>query len=107
MLLILYNKNIWIAANDTKPDNPKKPDTITVNKLMGICRPIDPPKTLKKNKNRTPIPNFTVLCAIKRVGLTGAPINNSKTINETIIVITSVELNFSTPFSSFLFSTYD
>lgn len=66
-----------------------------------MCNPIAPPKTLKKNKNRIPIPNFTVLWAINRVGLTGAPINKSKTIKETIIVMTIVELNFSSPFLLF------
>lgn len=91
-----------MAVKETKPDNPKNPDTRTVNKLIGICNPIDPPKTLKKNKNKTPIPNFTILCPIIRVDLTGAPINNSKVINEIIIIITSEELNFSTPFLIFL-----
>lgn len=64
-----------------------------------MCNPIAPPNTLKKNKNKIPIPNLTALCAKKRVGFIGAPINSSKTINATIIEITIVELKVFNSFS--------
>lgn len=99
----LYNKNIWIATNEDIPNTPRNPDTIIVNKLIGICNPIAPPKTFKKNNRRNPIPNFTVLCAIKRVGFTGAPMNNSRTINAIIIKITIVGLICFTPFTYMFF----
>jgi hypothetical protein len=79
-----------MAAKEETPRTPKNPDTIIVNILIGICNPIAPPKTLKKNKSNSPIPNFTVLCARKRVGLIGAPINKSKIIHTIIIEITTV-----------------
>lgn len=92
-----------MAANEEIPNIPKKPDTIIVKKLMGICSPIAPPKILKKNKINSPIPNLTVLCAIKRVGLIGAPINKSKIIHATIIEITTVALKLFNPFLSSLY----
>ena len=98
-VISFYITKICIAASEASPNKPKNPDTITVNRLIGICNPIDPPNTLKKNRNKIPIPNFTVLCAKNRVGLTGAPINNSKTIIATMIEIMIIELNpHSTPF---------
>lgn len=59
---------------------------------------MDPPNTLKKNKNKIPIPIFTVLCAINRVGLIGAPTNNNKTINAIITEITTTEVNLVSSF---------
>src|SRR5690606_8593959 len=56
------------------------------------------PNTLKKNNNNTPIPNFTTLCAINRVGLAGAPITNNRIINATMMEMTTVELISFTPF---------
>lgn len=65
---------------------------ITVNIFIGICSPIAPPNTLKKNKKSMPIPSLTVVWAINRVGLTGAPIHNNKIIQATMIEITTVAL---------------
>ena len=85
------------------PNTPRNPDTIIVNKLIGTCNPIAPPKTLRKNNSKNPIPNLTVLCAIKRVGLTGAPMTNNRIINATIIKITIVGLICFTPFTTMFF----
>lgn len=85
--------NIWITANDVIPNKPRKPEMKTVNKLIGICNPIDPPNTFRKNKSKIPIPNLTVLCAKNLVIVAGAPINNNKTINRIIIEITITECN--------------
>ncbi len=70
---------------------------MVVNRLIGMCNPIAPPKTLAKNRNSTPIPNLTVLWAMKRIGFAGAPTISSKTINATMMVITTVELKSFTP----------
>lgn len=102
-----YNKNIWMAASEEIPNTPRNPDTIIVNKLMGMCNPIAPPKTLKKNKSNMPMPNFTVLCAINRVGLIGAPIIKSKIINTTMIEITIVGLISFPPLLCPLYITYE
>lgn len=82
-----------MAAKDTIPIIPKKPEIKTVNILIGICNPIIPPNTLKKNNNNTPIPSFTILCAKNRVGLVGAPMTNNKIIRPIIIDMTNVEFN--------------
>ncbi len=81
-----------MAAKDAIPNNPKNPDTITVNALIGMCSPIAPPNTLKKNKNKIPIPNLIVPCAKNRIGLMGAPTNNKTMISATIMDMTIVEL---------------
>lgn len=86
-----------MAASEATPNNPKNPEIITVKRLIGTCSPIAPPNTFKKNKNNTPIPNFTVLFAIKRIGLAGAPTNKSNIIKPIIIDITSVEFKFTQP----------
>lgn len=70
---------------------------MTVNRLIGICSPIAPPKTLKKNKNKMPIPNLTVACPIKRIGLAGAPTIKRITIKAIMIEITSAELKSHQP----------
>src|SRR5690625_3722656 len=79
---------------------------MTVNKFIGICKPIAPPNTFTKNKNNMPIPSFIVVWPIKRIGLTGAPTINNKIINATMIVITTVELTIHQPFPCPLYSTY-
>ena len=81
-----------MAASEATPNKPKNPEIITVNRFIGICRPIAPPKTFTKNKNNMPIPSLIVVCPIKRIGLTGAPTINNKIINAIMIVITTVEL---------------
>src|SRR5699024_3824128 len=96
---IYTNKKYCIADKEATPDKPKKPDMTTVKTLMGTCNPIAPPNTLTKNKNNMPIPNFTVVCAINRIGFIGAPTNSNTTIRATIMAMTSVEFNASTPFS--------
>jgi len=64
-----------------------------------MCNPIAPPNTLKKNKNSTPIANLTVVCPIKRIGFTGAPMSNNITIKVIKMMMTIVELvNFFNPF---------
>lgn len=85
-----------------RPDKPKNPETVTVNKLIGICKPMDPAKTLKKNKNKTPIPILTMLWARKRAGLIGAPNNNNRTIDKIIMRIIIDDCNDFSPFSPFL-----
>lgn len=80
-----------MAANETTPKIPRKPEMKTVNKLIGICNPNSPPNTLKKNKKSTPIPNFIKLWPTNFVGFGGAPIKNNTIINTTITVITMVE----------------
>lgn len=104
---IYTNKKNCMADREATPNNPKKPDITTVKTLMGTCNPIAPPNTLTKNKNNMPIPNFTVVCAINRIGFIGAPTNRNTTISSTIIAITSVEFNASTPFSSPITIIYD
>lgn len=84
--------NIWIAARDATPNIPKNPEMNTVNRLIGTCSPIAPPNTLRKNKNKTPIPSLTMPCPIKRIGFTGAPTNNKMMISATTIEMTTVEL---------------
>lgn len=81
-----------MAAREATPNNPRNPEIMTVNRLIGMCKPIAPPKTFTKNKNNMPIPSLIVVCPIKRIGFTGAPTINNKIINATMIVITTVEL---------------
>ena len=95
-----------MAASEPTPNKPRKPETTTVNKLIGMCKPIAPPNTLTKNKNKMPIPSLIVVFPIKRIGLTGAPTINNKIINATMIVITTVELTLHQSFPCPLYSTY-
>ncbi len=89
-----------MAASEATPNKPKNPEIMTVNRFIGMCKPMAPPKTFTKNKNNMPIPILIVVCPIKRNGLTGAPTINNKTINATMIVITTVELTIHHPFLS-------
>jgi len=82
-----------MAVSDAIPNTPRNPETITVNALIGMCNPRDPPNTLKKNKNKIPIPIFTTPCPRKRVDFSGAPTSNSKIIQATIAPITNSEFN--------------
>ncbi len=84
---------IWIAAREATPNNPKKPEITAVNKLMGICNPNEPPITLKKNKNKIPIPSLTTPLTRKRIGLNDDPTKSNNTITATMIEITIVEFN--------------
>ncbi len=80
----------WIAARLATPNKPKKPETTAVNTLIGICRPNVPPITLKKNKNKIPIPNLTVPFTRNRIGLKDDPTKSNKTITATIMEIMTV-----------------
>ena len=95
-----------MAVRDATPNNPKKAETNNVNTLMGMCRPIEPANTLKKNKNKTPIPILTIACPMKCIGFTGAPIQSKITIKATIIPITIPELMRNPPLS-FISSLYN
>lgn len=90
-----------IAANETMPNNPKKLDTITVNILIGICKPIKPPKTLKKNKNKTPITILTVPLPSIRIDTNGVIINDITNKINKIVIICELNIFFSVP-STFL-----
>lgn len=99
MYTSIYRTNTCIAANENIPNIPKKLVTDTVNKLIGMCNPIKPPNTLKKNRNKTPIAIFTVVCPIKRNGFVGTPINSTRNIKLNKMIITTL-------FQSFLHSYY-
>lgn len=79
------------AANEMIPNNPKKLETKTVKIFIGMCKPTYPPKTLKKNRNKTPIASFTAVCPINLIGFTGVPIN-IKIIKMSKIIMIALEL---------------
>ena len=80
------------------PNTPKNPEIITVNKFIGICRPNVPPNTLKKKRNKIPIPNLTEVWAKNLVGLIGAPTTSRKIIN--IIITEIMMIDFMKPILS-------
>lgn len=80
------NKSMITSA--AKPGRPSRPDTAEVTRLMGTCRSNDCPNAFKKNKNNAPIKILTNTCPTSRIGLRGAPIKRTSTINPPSIAIT-------------------
>lgn len=85
------NKSIITSA--AKPGRPSRPDTADVTKLIGTCKSNEAPKAFKKNKNKAPIRILTNTCPTKRMGLRGAPIRSTSTINPPSIAIISFGSN--------------
>ncbi len=85
------NKSITISA--AKPGRPSRPDTVDVTKLMGTCKSNEAPNAFKKNKNKAPMRILTNTCPTKRIGLRGAPIRSTSTINPPNIAITTFGSN--------------
>jgi len=102
---ITYKTKMCMATREANPGNPKKPEIKAVNTLIGMCNPIEAPKTLKKKINNTPITTFTAPLARNFIGVNGAPAINSIPIRSTIEITIMVELkqksSFACPFDLF------
>ncbi len=85
--------NISISTRATNPGIPSRPDTADVTRLMGTCKSKEVPNAFKKKRNKAPISTFTKTCPTKRIGLSGAPIRSTSTINPPSIDITTVGSN--------------
>jgi len=80
-----------IIAIATIPGMPRKPETIVVITLIGICRLTAVPKVFSKNKKSAPTTSFIQTRPINRIGLNETPNNNKNKIIPTIIEIMTTE----------------
>lgn len=70
----------WIAARETSPGMPKKPDIETVPMFIGIWISYEVPIAFKKKRSKAPIHKRIIPCPIHRNGFSGAPTKSSNKI---------------------------
>lgn len=82
-----------MITSAAKPGRPRRPDIADVTRLIGTCKSNDCPNAFKKNKNKAPIRILTNTCPTIRIGLRGAPIRRTRTINPPSKAITNFGSN--------------
>lgn len=95
----------WMAAKEKIPKIPRIVETRTVNKLIGMCSPIELPNTFAKKSNKTPIATRMIPWDNHWAGLAGKFMrkNNNTTATIERKIIVGIKFN---PFMKHCYSIY-